>query len=257
MKSRVSNLKAYRFSFFWTITAVILLSLIPEKKSRYLMPVLIPLAINIGFYLEYLIREFKNLKSKKETIPVYLQFGLIATLASLFWIVWFFSSEILTGIILVRFISTAVALLILGVLIFINLRLKHIKNVIYLVFTFMLILGLFALPLSKTHIQTNYKPVAQLKSQGLNVYSLDYISPEVIYNYGDKIQSISTNEGYLISNENQFYLLTNTVKPESIESLTRLYTIEFLETYDLNYPSEDSKGYKSRLVNQLYKMSRK
>ncbi|EPR72092.1 putative membrane protein [Winogradskyella psychrotolerans RS-3] len=66
LKTRVTNLKAYRFTFFWTIFAVILLSVIPEKKSRYLMPVLIPLALNIGFYMEYLIREFKNLKDKKK-----------------------------------------------------------------------------------------------------------------------------------------------------------------------------------------------
>ena len=65
LKTRVSNLKAYRFTFFWTIIAVILLSVIPEKKSRYLMPVLIPLAFNTGFYIEYLIREFKNLKDRK------------------------------------------------------------------------------------------------------------------------------------------------------------------------------------------------
>ena len=95
LKSRVSNLKAYKFSFFWTILAVILLSIIPEKKSRYLMPVLIPLAINIGFYIDYLIREFKNLKDKKETFPVYFQFGLIATVASVFWIIGFFSSNTL------------------------------------------------------------------------------------------------------------------------------------------------------------------
>ena len=257
LKSRVSNLKAYRFSFFWTIIAVILLSLIPEKKSRYLMPVLIPLAINIGFYLEYLIREFKNIKSKKETIPVYFQFGLIATLASLFWIIWFFSSEILTGQMLVRFIITALVLLIIGILIFNNLKAKHIKNATYLVFAFMLSLGVLALPISATHIQTNYKPVAQLKSQNIKVYSLDYIAPEVIYNYGDKILSINTAKGYLLPNENVFYLLTNVIKPESIEALSKLYNIEFLETYDLNYPAENTRGYKSRLVSQLYKLSRK
>jgi len=78
LKSRVSNLMFYRFSFFWTIFAVILLSIIPEKKSRYLMPVLIPLAINIGFYIEYLFRCFKNMNDKRETFPVYFNFGLIA-----------------------------------------------------------------------------------------------------------------------------------------------------------------------------------
>ena len=84
LKSRVRHKKAYKFSFYWTLIAVILLSVIPEKKSRYLMPVLIPLAINTGFYIDYIIREFKDLKSKKETYPVYFNFGLIGLLAILF-----------------------------------------------------------------------------------------------------------------------------------------------------------------------------
>ena len=65
LKSRVFDKKAYLFTFLWTIGSVILLSIIPEKKSRYLLPVLIPLALNTGFYIEYLIRSFSILKNKK------------------------------------------------------------------------------------------------------------------------------------------------------------------------------------------------
>lgn len=61
LKNKVSNKKGYQFSFYWAIIAVILLSIIPEKKSRYLMPVLIPLSINIGFYINYIITHFKTL----------------------------------------------------------------------------------------------------------------------------------------------------------------------------------------------------
>ena len=64
MKRRAIHYKAYKFTFLWTVIAVILLSIIPEKKSRYLMPVLIPLALNTGFYIEYLFRRFKGLNIK-------------------------------------------------------------------------------------------------------------------------------------------------------------------------------------------------
>ena len=265
LKTRVSNLKAYRFSLLWTVCAVILLSIIPEKKSRYLMPVLIPLAINIGFYIDYLIREFKNTTSKKETFPVYFQFGLIATIASLFWAISFFSEAILTGYILVRFIITALVLLSIGVFIFKNLKQKQIKNVFYLVVGFIMSLGLVALPISKVHTQPDYKPASQIKLQNLQViglgyddylplYSLDYIAPEVIYNYGDKIPSITTSAGYVLPKEKTFCLLATKVNPETIEALSNLYTIEFLETYDLNTAFKDARAYKSRLVNQLYRL---
>ncbi|WP_412560306.1 ArnT family glycosyltransferase [Winogradskyella sp. MIT101101] len=257
MKSRVINLKAYRFSFFWTIIAVVLLSIIPEKKSRYLMPVLIPLAINIGFYIEYLIREFKNLKSKKETIPVYFQFGLIGVICILFWVIWFFSSDILTGMFLVRFVITAIVLAIIGFYIFKFLKSKQIKSVFYLVIAFMTTLGLIALPISKSHSQVDYKPVSELKGSGIELYHLDYVAPEVIYNYGDKIPSIKTSEGYVIPNDKRFYLLTNKVKPDTIDALSKVYKIEFKDTYDLNSSNKDTRGYKNRLTNTLYELTRK
>ena len=257
LKSRVLNQKAYKFSFFWVVFAVILLSLIPEKKSRYLMPVLIPLAINIGFYIDYLIREFKTLKSKKETLPVYFQFGLIATLASLFWGVWFFSSSILTGLVLVRFIITALVLLIIGILIFKNLKGKNIKNVFYLTIAFMLSLGVFALPISKVHVQTDYKPVSQIEFQDVKLYSLGYVAPEVIYNYGDKMPNIKNDEGYILPIENEFGILTNNENLETDKTLSKFYKIEFIEIYDLNTSNKNTRAYKNRLVNHFYKLTRK
>lgn len=257
LKTRVSNLKAYRFSFFWTIVSVILLSIIPEKKSRYLMPVLIPLAINIGFYIDYLIREFKTLKSKKEIIPVYFQFGLIATIAMLFWVIWFFSSDVLKGILLVRFIITALVLLVIGILIFKNLIGKNIKHVFYLIIAFMMSLGLLGIPFVKVYTQKEYRPVSELNTKNIKLYYLGSVAPEVIYNYGDKIPSIKTEEGYIIPSEKQFRLLTNKLNPQSIEPLSKLYNIEFVETYDLNTSIKDSRGYKKRLVNQLYKLTRR
>jgi 4-amino-4-deoxy-L-arabinose transferase-like glycosyltransferase len=254
LKSRVSNLKAYRFSFFWTIIVVILLSIIPEKKSRYLMPVLIPLAFNIGFYIDYLIREFKNLKDKRETFPVYFQFGLIALTASLFWVIWFFSKVELEGIALGRFVITALMLLGIGILIFKHLKTKNIKVVFYLVIAFMLTIGFVALPIAKMHAQEDYKPVSELQQSNFKLYHLDYVAPEVIYNYGDKIPSIKTDEGYVLPSETKFGLLANNVNPETILILSNIYTIEYIETYDLNF---SSNGYKNRLTNKLYMLTRR
>ena len=257
MKSKVTNLKAYRFTFFWTIIAVILLSIIPEKKSRYLMPVLIPLALNIGFYIDYLIRKFNTVKSKKETIPVYFSFGLIGLIASLFWIVWFFSSDVLNGIFLIRFVITSIILLVIGILIFKFLKAKNIKPVFYLTIAFMLTLGFVALPISRTHIQPDYKSVSELSESVLPLYSLNDVSPEAIYNYGNKIPKLKSKEGLVLPPEEEFNLLTNKENPEDFKELSKLYRIEFIATYDLNASKKDARGYKNRLVNPLYKLIRK
>ena len=83
MIKRVEDKKLYRFSLIWTMSVVILLSLIPEKKERYLLPVLIPLAMNTSFYIKYLISASKELKK----VDVYLAnfgFGLIGLIGLIF-----------------------------------------------------------------------------------------------------------------------------------------------------------------------------
>ncbi|GGW74080.1 4-amino-4-deoxy-L-arabinose transferase-like glycosyltransferase [Winogradskyella epiphytica] len=254
LKSRVIHLKAYRFSFFWTIIAVILLSIIPEKKSRYLMPVLIPLAFNIGFYIDYIIREFKNLKSKRGTLPIYFHFGLIGLLALLFWVTGFFLIPSLSGFALVRFVVTSIVLILIGIFIFKNLRAKNIKVAFYLLIAFMLSIGFLALPLAKVQAHPTYKPISEINADAIPLYHLDYVAPETIYNYGDKIPNLKTEEGFIVPEEKEFRLLTTSTNPEDIEALSHLYTIEFEATYDLNF---SKNGYNKRLVNQLYKLTRK
>ncbi|WP_439151565.1 ArnT family glycosyltransferase [Winogradskyella sp.] len=257
MKSRTSNIKAYRFSFFWTIIAVILLSIIPEKKSRYLMPVLIPLAINIGFYIDYLIREFKNLKKPKETFPVYFEFRLVAAIAILFGVSGFFLGPLLTGWVLVQFLIAEVVLAIIGILILMQLKRKAIKPTFYLVLLFIMSVGLLALPLAKIQVQKDFKSVATLSEHNLPLYSLNNIAPEVIYSYGDKIPNLKTDDGVVLPEASEFHVLTTKTDPNSIDELNELYTIEFIATYDANFAEKDTKAHRSRLVNTLYKLTRK
>jgi 4-amino-4-deoxy-L-arabinose transferase-like glycosyltransferase len=257
LKTRVSHLKAYRFSFFWTIIAVILLSIIPEKKSRYLMPVLIPLAINIGFYIDYLICEFKNMKTKSEIIPVYFQFGLIGLIAIGFSVTGFFLKPFASHWLVIQFIIAAVVLTSIGILIFRQLLQKEIKTTFYLVIAFMMSVGLFALPLAQTQIQADYKPVSELVNTGVPLYSLNHVSPEAIYNYGDKIHKLKTEDGILIPEEKEFNLLVGKENIEDNDVLSELYHIIFITTYDLNTAEKGTRAHRSRLVNKMYRLSRK
>ena len=73
-KNKLENAKLYKFSFLWTIMALVLLSIIPEKKPRYLVPVLIPLAFNTALVLQYLI---KNKQLKISKVFHYIHYGII------------------------------------------------------------------------------------------------------------------------------------------------------------------------------------
>ncbi len=257
LKSRVSNLKAYQFTLLWTIIAVILLSLIPEKKSRYLMPVLIPLAINTGFYIDYLIREFKALKEKKETIPVYFNFGLIAMIAIAFPIALyiFVGNTILDQWLL--FSIMAVILIGIGTLIIFHLKNKNIAQVFMITVAFFVVIFIFVLPLLKPAIATANNPIANLEQKELTIYGFNGISPEMIWHYGDKIPPIKLEDGtYDLPSEAKFGMLGNIISPKEWTFLETYYKIQTVETFDLNTIAPNSKRYNERLINDFYILTR-
>lgn len=259
LKTRVRHLKEYQFSSLWTLLAVILLSLIPEKKSRYLMPVLIPLSINISFYIDYLIREFKTLKDKRETIPVYFNFGLIGLIgvAYAFIAVWFLKDS-LEGYYF-YIITSGLALLIIGILIFKHLKKKEISNVFYLSFALFAALLVTGLPLKNTMISESYNPITKLdETSDLNLYQFNYIAPEVIWHYGDKIPPIKLEDGsFKFPEEQKFGLLAIGISPEDSDYIQSLYYMEKQDVFDLNQSSKDSNQYKERLLANYYILTKR
>lgn len=253
LKSRVSNLRAYQFTLIWTLSAVILLSLIPEKKSRYLMPVLIPLAMNTGFYIEYLIRKFKDLTNKIETLPVYFNFGLIALIAIAAPIaMYLLIGEKLSGQWFLFGVMSIVTIG-LGIAILIQLKRKHIEHVFLLTCAFFITLLIIALPLFKPVMGIANKPIASLRQNNLNVYGLNYISPEIIWQFGDKIPPIKLEDGaYDFPTEDQFGMLSNDITPYDWSIIKRSYQVQKIEIFDLNTVPSEAKRYNDRLITDFY-----
>ena len=258
LKNRVSNLKSYQFSLLWTIFAVILLSVIPEKKSRYLMPVLIPLAINTGFYIEYLIRKFKDIKDKRETLPVFFNFGLIALIAIAFPIVLFiFMKYNLSGHWL-SFSILSVLTLSSGVLIVYHLKKKNITQVFMLTVAFFVVIFMWTLPLIKPIIGTANHPIETLKDNSIKIYGFNNVSPEMIWHYGKKIPQIPIENGsYDFPDDRRFGMLAHKLSGREYATLQEKYDIKKVDRYDLNTLNPNSKDHNDRLVNDLYILTRR
>ncbi|MEZ4795905.1 MAG: glycosyltransferase [Flavobacteriaceae bacterium] len=259
LKTRVNNLKAYKFTLLWTLLAVVLLSIIPEKKSRYLMPVLIPLALNIGFYIGYLFRRFKDLTDKSETYPVYFNFGLISLIGLAFPIVgYLFLRDRLTSGWL-TFSIAAIVLFSIGILLFRALIKKEIKHAFYLCIGFMLAVFIFVVPLTSNLKQDSYKPISTLKTELDNaseeLYSIGDPSPEIIWDYGGKIKPLDISN---VENlDKPLNIIVQTVQKEDIEKFKLNHNIKFITTYSLNTVSEGTKGYKDRLSYNYYRLTQK
>lgn len=82
-KNRVKGIDKYWFIAGWVWLAVILLSLFPEKKERYLMPVLIPLSILIAGYFRYLVDTFDKSRYSKPDAVIFWINGILMTLISI------------------------------------------------------------------------------------------------------------------------------------------------------------------------------
>ena len=256
---RVAHKKDYQFSFWWTIIAVILLSLIPEKKARYLVPVLIPLAMNTGFYIHYLISDFSNLKRKIETIPVYFNFGLIAVISlsvpfALFLLLkdGFENQPI-------SYLFTSLATLLIGILLIRNLYFKKFSNVFYLTILFVVSLAVFGLPLSSNlNHNPEFKSINSLhqfeKSNKISSYSIGEIAPELLWDYNGILKDIYKNEKLKIPAEPNFGLLVTNEDKEIIKAqLSIAYNLKLIETYNLNVGSKS----KDRLIREYYLVSKK
>lgn len=281
MKRHVSNLKVYRFSLAWTLISVILLSCIPEKKSRYLLPVLIPLALNTGFYLDVVFNQFKQLTKWEKFVP-YFHFGLVALIAISFpFGVYFLIPETVTTAIL-WYVLASVFSLALGIYLIKSLLKKNWLVAFYTTILFVATLAAFALPLASA-IQTNpnYQEVHLAQelpeTKELPIYDLVNSAPELIWDFGKPIHTIFEDH-YTINypTENQFGLLVMPAPVEDslvqhghkqydevlatkaiLNTQFKEYEIKYITTYDHNVMGKKKSGYKRRLSRDFYILTKK
>jgi 4-amino-4-deoxy-L-arabinose transferase-like glycosyltransferase len=81
-RRRINRFGNYTFLSLWVVSAVILLSLFPEKKERYLLPVLLPLALITAYYFRYLIQVFGESTQDKADLVILKLNALLMALIS-------------------------------------------------------------------------------------------------------------------------------------------------------------------------------
>ncbi|MBC8768975.1 glycosyltransferase family 39 protein [Arenibacter sp. BSSL-BM3] len=259
LKDRVSDKKSYLFTFLWTIFSVILLSIIPEKKARYLVPVLIPLALNTGFYMEYVISNFQSSFVRKEKIPVYFHFGLIGLICIAFPFVAYFILKDGLGAFWGYYALSSVVLFTIGILLFVQLRKKQLFLCFLLTIALVGAIKSLALPLSGAMDKnSHYKSISHLNStllqEGIATYCFGEIAPEMIWDYGTTIPVLKGDEEITIPDGEKFAVL---VIPVEENEFKRIFDPEYRLTlktvYDLNYNADPgTKGHKNRLISNLY-----
>ena len=253
LKNRVFNKPGYKFTLWWTLGSVVLLSIIPEKKSRYLLPVLIPLALNTAFYIEYLFRRFDMLP-KKEKWVVYFNFGLIAFIGLLFPVVGFIYLDELLSNVWPWFLMTSICLVGIGGLMLYYLKKNKIKPVFYLTVWFIISVIFFGLPIAKKiEVNPAYKSILAVDNyrehHPVPVYEFENFTPEIIWEYGRPIKVLWNGESYDKPSESEFLLLNSPTNFETMQKTFSGYNIEKIDEIDMN---PVGNTHKERLYRDLY-----
>lgn len=258
LKNRVADQKAYRFSLIWTLAAVVLLSIIPEKKSRYLLPVLIPLAFNTAFYIEYLIRDFAKLSDKRETFPVYLQFGLIGLIGLAVPIGGYLFLQDAHEVNWPLFGLLSVAMVLIGIYILSQLRNKKMAQVYGATIAFVVAIVCFGMPLSKSFVYNpEYKDLSELRSfeqqESLMSYEFSGFMPEMVWTYGKPIPRIIDDLGNMtVPKANRYGVLVSEDNDSLFKAVFSNYRIQHLTRYDQNQQAPGTRSHRPRLWREYY-----
>lgn len=240
-KKHVDVYGRYGFFLLWIIISLFLLSIIPEKKERYLIPAIVPMAIMAGYLFRSLVRSFQQQLSSPGdrrllnaqmvltcfvslSVPVLLGFfgihqGSISWMGAVAWSIPFF---LISGCILVYGIQRkAGKIFTLNIILvcLINLAMPPI---------------IYHSPLFRNNPEyRSLRGVRELKElKGLNYYHIGRIDPKEVWDIGSTVKTIdSIDETFPL--KDLPIILFSDMDPSVRwpDSLKRKLRIEILDTF--------------------------
>ena len=259
LRKRVGNIKAYRFAIIWTMVSVIFLSLVPEKKPRYLLPVLIPLALTTGFYIDYLIKNFNNLTDKRENAWIFFSFGIIALTGFAYPIAlaFLFKSGILEYLPL--FIISTLLIWLFSFFIIKGLINRNFLRVSYSAISILILIVMTFIPL-RADLSLNPGFASAREAQGfekqynINTYGLNEVAPEIIWNFGRSIPILQfSGDQVKVPPQDSFALVAAEGDSAVIRNRFTGYRIEKKYRIDMNYDLRN----KDRLIKDFYILTKR
>ncbi|RDC62951.1 ArnT family glycosyltransferase [Adhaeribacter pallidiroseus] len=203
-RRRIALYGNYRFLSSWVFSCFILLSLIPEKKERYLLPLLMPLALLTAYYLRYMWEVFQNKAATKSDRVVFLINTVVYVLISLALPVMLYILGYQHNLITTTTLIWSSCLFLILAVCFVQFFLKKDFRLFLAAAVILHVVALFFLIpryQSLVHPVKNYVGLDQVRQiKELHVvpfYAVQEISPEHIWEVGKQVDTISWNRQQL------------------------------------------------------------
>lgn len=217
-RKRTGQYANYTFLFLWVIITILLLSVIPEKKERYLLPVLAPLAVLIACYLRYLFESIgQGVKDKWGKWAMLVTTGALVVASCALPVLAYFFAFRTDHISAAQLMGISAVSLFLGLAVFRSAQ----KRLGLSFFLSAALLNSFVLALAAPiyqdglHKEEDYKTLEDIRDakelRGLPLFSVGDMSPVQVWEVGRRVQIVQV-EG------NSLHLPTPAVLPAAVFS---------------------------------------
>lgn len=239
--------KAFGFFWVWTVLSLVLLSLVPEKKVRYLLPTFLPAAFLVANYFHYLHQDFDTKRKKIDSILFKVHWGLFCLVALLLPVavyLLFYDKKEMSWATLVGVSATAFFCLLL-----LFHALKRGKRQFLVVGAFGLLASVvaFVLPHTDSVANKQFHSIEIVKQrsdlQDLPCYALEETRIELVWLLGRKIKEVQAVEKL----QPPYLLLTNKMPEQYLKNLS----FELVGYYDNNSKAKGHKHYEQGLTKYV------
>lgn len=259
-KKRVADRKAYLLTFGWMLLILFLLSLFPEKKSRYLFPILIPATLTIGHVFMYWIQQARKgaLYGSAKKIYFFNTFLIAAVtllLPAALYLFIFKEGWMPVG----RYVFLSALLLgVSGWLLVAAGKVRPFSFLLGVTALFMVAeiflmpyIGLFvrnedAKSIRATRFIEELKPLPFYHSED------ETFRIELVYEAQKKIRGMDLTDKEAVMNALPFVLVSQKTAEETIpDSIRQGLNLKWIDRYDNNRWTKDSRRYRDIFINNV------
>ena len=254
---RSKDFSVHRLGLVWLVLTVLLLSVLPEKKERYLLPVSLPMSLLIGrvaLGLTYRFRQGPGMRADRIILLLHALGAGFLTLALPLFLGYlrYRGKGAVSSLELVLVSVSSVIFMSALILLY---RRHHAYGIFLTSILLVTATCLFALPYSPLLLYTNpdYRTVKKdldlSRVEGLELYRTDEIGMEVVWDIGQSPGRFSESKDMLMS-EGKVFALFSQGHPREVfsEDERKHVNLEILKVFDYGEKRSKAKIYLSLVI---------
>ncbi|MEG1580725.1 MAG: glycosyltransferase family 39 protein [Bacteroidaceae bacterium] len=246
-----------QFGLWWTLFALVLLSLVPEKKTRYLLPMMLPCALNIGSYLYYLVLNRTDRLRDRRLFRLNLWVILLLLLALPVGVYFVEQQSGNLRLSLVIIIAASCVFGAVSLLQSMRGRRLPIERVLGVIVLMMVVVtGLCLHTFAKTFVNGSHHNISALRTEP-RVAHLPFCSPvtdelriETVYAAGRRIFPLNCADSTSVAHRVPCVVIST--QPLNALPALRFFPCVQLGRYDNNWRKKESKSYNPALVKTVW-----